>query len=95
MGGLSGPCIKPVALRCVHQISQSVNVPIIGVGGIATIDDVMDFIVAGASAVQIGTANFYDPTVSMKIIEQLPNAISELNATSVRDVIGSLKLEKN
>src|SRR5947209_14646006 len=60
-GGLSGPAIKPLALRLVWQVARSVRVPIIGVGGISTIDDVMEFLVAGASAVQIGTANFFDP----------------------------------
>ena len=73
MGGLSGPAIKPVALRCVHQVAQRLDVPIVGVGGIATIDDVMEFLVAGATAVQIGTANFYDPQVSMRLLEQLPD----------------------
>lgn len=95
MGGLSGPAIKPVALRCVHQIKQQVDIPILGVGGIATLDDVMEFLVAGASAVQIGTANFYDPTVSMRLIEQLPDAIAQLGAVSVQDVVGTLSLEKN
>lgn len=94
MGGLSGPAIKPVALRCVHQIHQAVDIPILGVGGIATIDDVMDFLVAGASAIQIGTANFYDPTVSMRILDELPEAIGTLQATSVQQIVGSLQLEK-
>jgi hypothetical protein len=61
MGGLSGPAIKPIALRCVYQVAQAVGRPLVGIGGIATIDDVMEFLVAGASAVQIGTANYYDP----------------------------------
>jgi dihydroorotate dehydrogenase (NAD+) catalytic subunit len=95
MGGLSGPAIKPVALRCVHQIAQAVDIPIVGVGGIATIDDVMDFLVAGASAIQIGTANFYDPTVTMTILDQLPNAVAELSAGSVGEIIGSLNLSKD
>jgi len=90
MGGLSGPAIKPVALRCVYQISQAVSLPIIGIGGIANIDDVMQFIVAGASAVQIGTANYYDPTISMKLIDQLPAALGELGVTSIREVVGSM-----
>ncbi len=72
MGGLSGPAIKPIALRCVYQVAQAVKTPLIGIGGIATIDDVMEFLVAGATAVQIGTANFYNPTVSMKILDALP-----------------------
>lgn len=95
MGGLSGPAIKPVALRCVHQIRQSVDIPIIGVGGIASLDDVMEFLVAGASAIQIGTANFYDPTVSMRLIDQLPAAIADLGANAVHAIVGTLKLEKS
>ena len=91
MGGLSGPAIKPIALRCVHQVRSAVDVPIVGIGGIATIDDVMQFLVAGASAVQIGTANYYDPTVSMKLIDALPGALAELGAGSVQDVVGTLQ----
>ncbi len=67
MGGLSGPAIKPIALRAVYQVAQAVTIPVVGIGGIATLDDVMEFLVAGASAVQIGTANFYNPGVSMQI----------------------------
>ena len=93
MGGLRGPAIKPVALRCVHQIAQAVEIPIIGVGGIATIDDVMDFLVAGASAVQIGTANFYNPQATMTILDELPSAVAELQSDSVTQVIGSLNLQ--
>ena len=74
MGGLSGPAIKPIALRAVFQVAQAVKIPIVGIGGIATIDDVMDFLVTGATAVQIGTANFYNPTVSMQILDALPAA---------------------
>ncbi len=91
LGGLSGPAIKPIALRCVYQVSQAVPTPIIGIGGIASTDDVMEFLVTGASAVQIGTANYYDPTVTMKILDKLPSAIAELNATRVRDVVGTLQ----
>lgn len=90
MGGLSGPAIKPIALRCVHQVASAVDIPIIGIGGIANIDDVMQFLVTGASAVQIGTANYYDPTVSTRLIDQLPEALSEINASSVADCVGSL-----
>lgn len=91
VGGLSGPAIKPVALRCVYQVARAVSLPIIGIGGIATIDDVMEFLVTGASAVQIGTANYYDPTVSMKLLDQLPAALAQLGATRVADVVGTLK----
>lgn len=92
MGGLSGPAIKPVALRCVHQVRQAVEVPIVGIGGIQTIDDVMEFLVAGASAVQIGTANYYDPTISTRMIDALPAALAELGATSVKEIVGTLKV---
>jgi len=93
VGGLSGPAIKPLALRCVWQVASRVpGLPVIAVGGIATIDDVMEFLVAGASAVQIGTANFYDPTASVRIAEQLPGALNELGAASVKDAVGTLSM---
>jgi dihydroorotate dehydrogenase (NAD+) catalytic subunit len=91
-GGLSGPAIKPLALRLVWQVARQVPVPIIGIGGIATINDVMEFLVAGASAVQLGTVNFYDPTVSMRVVAQLPEALAQLGAGSVREVVGTLRL---
>jgi len=72
MGGLSGPAIKPIALRAVYQAAQAVETPIIGIGGIATIDDVMEFLVAGATAVQLGTVNFYNPRASMEVLDALP-----------------------
>lgn len=92
IGGLSGPAIKPVALRCVHQVARAVRIPIVGVGGIATIDDVLEFLVAGASAVQIGTANYYDPQITTKLVTALPAALAELGAASVREIVGTLKL---
>lgn len=95
MGGLSGPAIKPVSLRCVFQVSRSVDIPIIGIGGIACIDDVMQFLVAGATAIQIGTANYYDPTITMKILDQLPDALAELNATSISEIVGSVVSNKS
>jgi dihydroorotate dehydrogenase (NAD+) catalytic subunit len=91
-GGLSGPAIKPLALRLVWRVARHVPVPVIGVGGIATIDDVMEFLVAGASAVQVGTANFYAPTVSQRLAEQLPGALAQLGAGSVREVVGTLRV---
>ena len=91
LGGLSGPAIKPLALRIVWQVAQKVNVPIIGVGGIQTIDDVMEFLVAGASAVQVGTANFYNPGVANQLVNELETALGVLNAASVREIVGSLK----
>jgi dihydroorotate dehydrogenase (NAD+) catalytic subunit len=95
MGGLSGPAIKPIALRCVFQAAQALrdrgmNTPLVGIGGIATIDDVMEFLVAGASAVQVGTANYYDPTVTMRLVAALPAALATLGASSVSQVVGTL-----
>jgi dihydroorotate dehydrogenase (NAD+) catalytic subunit len=90
-GGLSGPAIKPVALRMVWQVARKVRVPVIGIGGIATVDDVMEFLVAGASAVQLGTVNFYDPTASQRVVDQLPGALVELGAGSIREVVGTLE----
>jgi dihydroorotate dehydrogenase (NAD+) catalytic subunit len=95
VGGLSGPAIKPIALRCVYQAAQAVETPLIGIGGVATIDDVMEFLVVGASAVQIGTANYYDPQVSMKLLDQLPGALATLGASSVQEVVGTLKGTKS
>ncbi len=94
VGGLSGPAIKPIALRCVYQVAQAVDIPIVGIGGVATIDDVMEFLVTGASAVQIGTANYYDPTVSMRLIDQLPEALSSIGANAVSDIVGGLNRDR-
>ena len=93
LGGLSGPAIKPIALRAVYQISRAVSTPIIGIGGIASLDDVMEFLVTGASAVQIGTANFYNPEVTETILANLPNAISQSGQRSVAGVIGTLDVK--
>ncbi|MEM9703726.1 MAG: nitronate monooxygenase, partial [Planctomycetota bacterium] len=90
IGGLSGPAIKPLALRVVFQVAQAVDVPIVGCGGIRTVDDVLEFLVAGASAVQVGTANFADPTVSGRLVEELANELSEERIESVADLIGTL-----
>jgi dihydroorotate dehydrogenase (NAD+) catalytic subunit len=88
-GGLSGPAIKPLALRIVWQIAKAKAIPVIGVGGIATVDDVMEFLVAGATAVQLGTVNFYDPTAAQRIVGELPAALAELGTGSVIEVIGA------
>jgi dihydroorotate dehydrogenase (NAD+) catalytic subunit len=90
-GGLSGPAIKPLALRLVWQVRRHVSMPLIGVGGIATLNDVMEFLVAGATAVQLGTVNFYDPTASMRILDELPDALQHLGASSVREIVGTLQ----
>jgi dihydroorotate dehydrogenase (NAD+) catalytic subunit len=92
-GGLSGPAIKPLALRLVWQVARSVRIPVIGIGGIGTIDDVMEFLVAGASAIQVGTANFYDPTASVRLVQQLPDALQKLGARTVKDIVGTLQAQ--
>ena len=93
LGGLSGPAIKPIALRAVYQIANTVSTPVIGIGGIATIDDVMEFLVTGASAVQIGTANFYNPEATGTILSGLPDAIAESGKQSVTEVVGTLDVK--
>jgi dihydroorotate dehydrogenase (NAD+) catalytic subunit len=95
MGGLSGPAIKPIALRAVFQAAAVVKTPIIGIGGIATIDDVMEFLVAGASAVQLGTVNFYNPKASMEVLDALPEALATAGVNSVADVVGTLVTGKS
>lgn len=91
IGGLSGPAIKPLALRMVWQVAKKVKIPIIGVGGISSIDDVMEFLVAGATAVQIGTANFYDPTLATRLVDQLDETLASEGCQHVSEVIGSLQ----
>jgi dihydroorotate dehydrogenase (NAD+) catalytic subunit len=91
-GGLSGPAIKPLALRIVNLVARQVPVPIIGVGGIRNLDDVMEFLVAGASAVQIGTANFFDPTVSTRLVDELTALGPQLDVQSIREIVGTLVL---
>ncbi|NBO63540.1 MAG: dihydroorotate dehydrogenase [Acidobacteria bacterium] len=92
-GGLSGPAIKPIAVRCVHQVFRAVKIPLIGIGGIAAVEDALEFIIAGASAVQVGTANFYDPTSTMKIVEGLADFCHRNQLGSIRELIGSLQLD--
>lgn len=93
-GGLSGPCIKPVALRMVHQVSKNVSIPIIGIGGIKSLHDVIEFLIAGATAIQIGTHNFIDPSICHKIIEELPRFLAEHKISSLSEIIGSLTFDK-
>jgi dihydroorotate dehydrogenase (NAD+) catalytic subunit len=90
-GGLSGPAIKPLVMRLVWQVARHVRVPIIAVGGIATCDDVMEFLVAGAAAVQLGTVNFYDPKAAARVVGELPDALTVLGARNVADVVGTLE----
>jgi dihydroorotate dehydrogenase (NAD+) catalytic subunit len=90
VGGLSGPCIKPVALRIVRDVARAIDAPVIGIGGIQNADDAMEFFVAGAAAIQVGTANYYLPTAAVDILDGLPSRIAELGATRLCDIVGTL-----
>lgn len=94
IGGLSGPAIKPVALRMVYQVASRVSIPVIGIGGINSARDALEFIVAGATAVQIGTANFINPAISEEIVQGMGKYVQRENLPSIRDLIGSLEVEK-
>ena len=90
-GGLSGPAIKPLALCAVWKVACKVDIPIVGVGGISCLDDVLEFLVAGASAVQIGTANFFDPGLASRLVGELDQCLCELGVESVGDIVGTLE----
>jgi dihydroorotate dehydrogenase (NAD+) catalytic subunit len=91
-GGLSGPAIKPIALRMVYEVCSRLDLPVIGIGGIASAADAVEFLIAGATAIQIGTANYYDPTVTMKVIDGLSAYLDETQLSSVSALTGSLRL---
>ena len=88
MGGFSGPAIKPVALRMVYQVYEAVSIPIIGMGGIMDAEDVIEMMLAGATAIEVGTANLIDPFVCKKIVEDLPRVMEKYNITNLADIIG-------
>ena len=90
-GGLSGPAIKPVALACVHKVYNTVKIPIIGIGGIVNSSDVIEYILAGSIAVQVGTANYRDPGISEKILNDLNSYLDEQELDSIDSLIGSVK----
>jgi dihydroorotate dehydrogenase (NAD+) catalytic subunit len=90
-GGLSGPAIFPVALRMVYQVHKAVKIPIIGIGGISSAHDVIEMMIAGASAVQIGSANLVDPFICKKIINELPELCERLNIARISDIIGTIE----
>ena len=91
MGGLSGPALRPIAVRMVYECARAVKIPVIGMGGIATAADVVEFLIAGATAVQVGTANFVDPFIWPKLETGLRDYLERHGLSSVRDVIGSLQ----
>ena len=92
MGGLSGPAIKPIALRMVYETARAVSIPVIGLGGIATGEDAAEFLIAGASAVQVGTANFWDPRAPERIAEELDKFLEQENVARAADLVGTFKI---
>lgn len=91
-GGLSGPAIKPVGLACVHKIYQAVDIPLIGIGGITSANDVLEYVLAGAAAVEVGTANYRDPNVSNSIIVELDTLLDQNDIGSVPELVGKVEL---
>ena len=90
-GGLSGPCVKPVALRMVWQVARAVNIPVVGLGGIMNAADAIEFLMAGATAVEIGTANFIDPTTTIRVIDGMNEWLDSHGVKDVHEIIGCLK----
>ena len=90
-GGLSGPAVKPVAVRMVYQVAQAVSVPIIGMGGIADWEDAMEFILAGATAISVGTANFYNPTATVEIVNGIESYMKQYGVEDIKELIGAVK----
>lgn len=88
MGGMSGPCLLPLALRMVYQVYETVNIPVIGMGGVASAEDVVEMMLAGASAVEVGAANLVDPFACKRIIEALPETMKKYNIEELKDIIG-------
>lgn len=87
-GGLSGPCVKPVALRMVNQVAKAVDIPVVGLGGIMNATDAIEFIMAGATAIEIGTANFIDPAVTVKVAEGIDKWLDSHHVADIHDIIG-------
>lgn len=90
-GGLSGPCVKPVALRMVYQVAHALNIPVVGLGGIMTAEDAIEFMMCGATAIEVGTANFIDPSVTMKIRKGINEWLDNHGCKSVKDIIGAIE----
>ena len=87
-GGLSGPALKPVALRVVYEVAQVVDIPIVAIGGVSELDDVLDFLMAGACAVQVGTALFADPVLPVRLIDELEDWLRDRNMASHHEIVG-------
>lgn len=91
-GGLSGACVKPIALRMVWQVAKAVKIPVIGLGGISSATDAIEFLLAGATAIQIGTANFIDPAITVKVVDGIEEYLTRHGYNSVQDIIGALEV---
>ena len=91
-GGMSGAAVKPIALRMVWQVAKAVNIPVVGLGGIMNWKDAVEFLLAGATAIQIGTANFIDPAITVKVAEGINDYLNRHGYSSVRDIIGALEV---
>ena len=90
-GGLSGPCVKPVALRMVWQVARAVNIPVVGLGGIMNATDAIEFLMAGATAIEIGTANFIDPTTTIRVINGINEWLDNHGVKDIHEIIGCMK----
>ena len=90
-GGMSGPCVKPVAVRMVYQVANAVSIPVLGMGGVQNTEDALEFLMAGATMVAVGTANFFNPYVTSQIIDGLEEYVKKEKLSSIRDIIGCVK----
>lgn len=90
-GGLSGPAVKPVAVRMVYQVANAIKLPIIGMGGIASAEDALEFMMVGATAVSVGTANFHDPLTTIKVIDGIEQYLISHNISDIKEIIGCVK----
>lgn len=91
-GGLSGPCVKPVGVRMVYQVAKSVNIPILGLGGIVTANDAIEYMLAGASAISIGTGNFIAPDVAIKVVDGIEDYIKKYNIQDINEIVGTVQM---
>lgn len=91
-GGMSGAAVKPIALRMVWQVAKAVKIPVVGLGGIMNWKDAVEFLLAGATAIQIGTANFIDPAITVKVADGINNYLERHGYSSVREIIGALEV---
>ena len=91
-GGLSGPAVKPVAVRMVYQVAQAINIPVLGLGGITTGEDAIEFMLAGAQAVSVGTGNFITPDTSIKVVEGIKKYMEQYNIEDINSIVGTVQM---